>query len=740
MPPTNEQLANRANPTPYSINLPGEGTTFRAVGDTMGDAVYQIKNGQLQTLYQPSYTANTRYSVAGKVYNPGDTTENFRDVQWLDPSYRGTATSRTNAFDAYNKATGKNAQELAEYNMGDLYQYLEKNGGRLPAGTTSATMNDGGVKKNVQEQLAAAPSNPNGVTPAGVSSQQSSAATGPAPMFNGSIVDLLNSVGADSSFANRQKLAEQYGVAGYKGTAAQNQDLSKKYLAAFSAVKGSAAPQDGAAGRQGVQDALGEQTEEQDPQASFWDAYAGMNPVVKTLYDNLNNALSSSNTKTSFVDEYNKLTQAQGIPGLQADLLNIKKVMEGTEDDIRTEIAKGGGFATDSQVQALVTARNKTFLKQAQSLSDQLQMKEDYVQQIMNLTKADRDAAEKEVDRKLGISEKVADLQTKMDGAARTNYQKIIDNFGYAGLSKAVAGNKQMESYAEGIMGLPQGSLGPDGALSSLGAGGDYQFVSGTENQQAGYFDKKTGKFTPLGGGGSGSSSGGSTGTNGGKYTGVINTILGSGTFTKQQAAAITNSINNGEDPATVIKNNAKKIMGQTEATTVTKYEAAQKAMQNLKNDMNAFYTAGGDTSFVKGNYEGFIGKLGTVSDPKLRELATRIQTQLQVYRNAVSGTAYSVQEGADIASIFPGINKTKSLNDAIFAGRDRAFDDAIDSAYETVLGSAYGKLVKAQGASTSSGTKTGTLPNGTKVFMSADGMIKDASGNKYDSNGNKIK
>jgi hypothetical protein len=47
---------------------------------------------------------------------------------------------------------------------------------------------------------------------------------------------------------------------------------------------------------------------------------------------------------------------------------------------------------------------------------------------------------------------------------------------------------------------------------------------------------------------------------------------------------------------------------------------------------------------------------------------------------------------------------------------------------------------VKAQGASTSSGTKTGTLPNGTKVFMSADGMIKDASGNKYDSNGNKIK
>jgi N-acetylmuramoyl-L-alanine amidase len=52
----------------------------------------------------------------------------------------------------------------------------------------------------------------------------------PAPQPKGnmntdSIVTYLNSIGVDSSFANREKLAAQYGIAGYKGTADQNLKL-----------------------------------------------------------------------------------------------------------------------------------------------------------------------------------------------------------------------------------------------------------------------------------------------------------------------------------------------------------------------------------------------------------------------------------------------------------------------------------------------------------------------------------
>ncbi|MEF2293155.1 N-acetylmuramoyl-L-alanine amidase [Virgibacillus dokdonensis] len=45
---------------------------------------------------------------------------------------------------------------------------------------------------------------------------------------NGSIVDYLNSINKDASFSNRAKLAKQYGIKGYKGTASQNTELLNK--------------------------------------------------------------------------------------------------------------------------------------------------------------------------------------------------------------------------------------------------------------------------------------------------------------------------------------------------------------------------------------------------------------------------------------------------------------------------------------------------------------------------------
>jgi N-acetylmuramoyl-L-alanine amidase len=43
-----------------------------------------------------------------------------------------------------------------------------------------------------------------------------------------SLVDYLKSIGASSSFSNREKLAKQYGIKGYKGTASQNTQLLNK--------------------------------------------------------------------------------------------------------------------------------------------------------------------------------------------------------------------------------------------------------------------------------------------------------------------------------------------------------------------------------------------------------------------------------------------------------------------------------------------------------------------------------
>lgn len=288
---------------------------------------------------------------------------------------------------------------------------------------------------------------------------------------NGSVVDLLNAAGQDSSYAARQQLAQQYGIQNYSGTAAQNQDLSKKYLDTYNKLKSTKVPENPADARSAL-NTFQETTDkapQADPQATFFDAYAGMNPIVKTLYDQFNNILSSTGTKQTFTEEFNKLRQEQGVEGLSTDLMNIKNIMDGTEDDIRNEITRAGGFATDSQVQALTGARNKTLLKQAQNLSDQLAIRNDYIDQVIKLSGADRDQVEKDIDRKLGITEKMVDLQVKMDDAAKENYDKIVDSVGYNGLAQMVQGNKSTQNQVESLLSLPKGALSNQSWLSVFG-------------------------------------------------------------------------------------------------------------------------------------------------------------------------------------------------------------------------------------------------------------------------------
>lgn len=205
-----------------------------------------------------------------------------------------------------------------------------------------------------------------------------------------------------------------------------------------------------------------------------------------------------------------------------------------------------------------------------------------------------------------------------------------------------------------------------------------------------------------------------------GQYSQALGVILGSGKFTKDQAAAVVRGINSGEDPVAVIKNQAKNIMGQTLATDLDKYETARAQLDSIDTLLKDYYASGGKTGVFTGNYEKIINKLGQVDDPRLVEIATNIAAALQIYRNAVSGTAYSVQEGKDIASIFPGINKSEGLNNAILSGRRKAFETSIDAKYRNTLGSAYDALKSPE--------KTSSQP----VGVLAPGSDVDALLGKY--------
>lgn len=205
----------------------------------------------------------------------------------------------------------------------------------------------------------------------------------------------------------------------------------------------------------------------------------------------------------------------------------------------------------------------------------------------------------------------------------------------------------------------------------------------------------------------------------------IVATILASGKFTKEQSAAIKYAIDNGENPTAVILNNAKNIMGGTLGTKTGQLESAYTQMQGIDALLKDFYANGGDSSFFKGNYEKVLNKLGTVSDPKLVDIASQISSILMAYRNAVTGTAASVQEDAKISSIFPGIDKGETLNNALTKARLATIKREIDGNYRSVLRSDYDSLMKQEQNSNASSDSSGDryiFNNGHKYKVNADG------------------
>lgn len=278
---------------------------------------------------------------------------------------------------------------------------------------------------------------------------------------SGSVVDLLNMAGQDSSQDARKRLAAQYGIQGYDFSAAKNKELADKFIAAYNTNKNQPVPQSGAQAASALDSYFQaeDKTPEQDPFRSFMDQFASMDPIQANIFQQLSTALSATTNQQSLTDFYKQEIAAQGIPELNMELADINRIMEGTEDDIRDEIGNAGGFVTESQVQALTTARNKGLLKKANYLSNVLQAKNEYVDRIVSLTQADREQVSKELDRKLGITETLFNMTTQMKNSARENYKMIVDSVGWEGLAQMTKGNKKQAESIERLFGLAPGDI-----------------------------------------------------------------------------------------------------------------------------------------------------------------------------------------------------------------------------------------------------------------------------------------
>lgn len=103
------------------------------------------------------------------------------------------------------------------------------------------------------------------------------------------------------------------------------------------------------------------------------------------------------------------------------------------------------------------------------------------------------------------------------------------------------------------------------------------------------------------------------------------------------------------------------------------------------------------ETWLFAGLEEDVASKIGKVKDPKLRALATQINTAIINYRKAITGAWFSSKETKEYQSIFPNTKNSKALNTAII---DWALDGmltTINTKYaDTIWTTTYTELLKA--------------------------------------------
>jgi len=165
------------------------------------------------------------------------------------------------------------------------------------------------------------------------------------------------------------------------------------------------------------------------------------------------------NQRASLADTYSQMIKDSGIEAMDMELINTKNIIEGSEEDIRTEITKAGGFATESQVLAMTNSRNKQLIKNYNTLLDTRNAKEKYLDTLIGLESQDREAADQRFEQAFNMQMQIADYGIKMQKNAVDGISRLKDTIGWSGIYEATQGDPYAVSLIEKAYGLPSGGL-----------------------------------------------------------------------------------------------------------------------------------------------------------------------------------------------------------------------------------------------------------------------------------------
>lgn len=203
----------------------------------------------------------------------------------------------------------------------------------------------------------------------------------------------------------------------------------------------------------------GQFSSQRQPDTAVLDTMMSGDKTIDGIFKQWADSLSPEKQQKSLVDEYKSILKTSGIQDINAELINTQKIIDGTEDDIRAEVTAASGFATDSQVLAMASARNKSLIKNYNALMATRDSLNDQVNTMMTLTQQDRQMASQRIEQQLNLGFKILDYKDKMQNNAKEGYNNIVNQLGYKGLYESLKNNPYEMSLAEKILGLGQGGL-----------------------------------------------------------------------------------------------------------------------------------------------------------------------------------------------------------------------------------------------------------------------------------------
>lgn len=190
------------------------------------------------------------------------------------------------------------------------------------------------------------------------------------------------------------------------------------------------------------------------------DEEMGGDPFFQEMGIDFKDFFSPPKQKESLLSEYKRMYKNSGLEDLNEELINAKNVIEGTEEDVRDEITKAGGFGTESQIAAMTNARNKTLIKNYNKLVDLQTSQQQHFDTMMQLSQQDRQLASQEANNRFNMGIQLMQYRDSFLSKATEKANAVIQSFGgIKNFYNAYKDDPYAISKAENALGFGSGGL-----------------------------------------------------------------------------------------------------------------------------------------------------------------------------------------------------------------------------------------------------------------------------------------